>query len=178
MQNLGLILFKNHKLCNLAQKGCTWVLGLVFSYPHRPQCSRFWSIFFSTFSFFFTIKPEIEIRKLKKNSSNGRSHSQTFWRPFYEPLIKTIGWRVEGYIFSQTGRPHLSLHIGPGVKGPTAQGARGPGGPGPWGRGAREPGVMVTGAYSHYLQNCPLSRSSVPLLPITWRAAWAYPCSK
>ena len=28
-------------------------------------------------------------KRMKKNSSNGRSHSQTFWRPFYEPLEKT-----------------------------------------------------------------------------------------
>ena len=70
------------------------IVFLISSTDNWILMSRFsiFCFFFSNFYFtvylLLTIKPEIEMKKkLKKNSSNGRSHSQTFWRPFYEPLI-------------------------------------------------------------------------------------------
>ena len=51
-------------------------------------------IFFQTFTLQFTYSllsnRKLKWKKIEKNSSNGRSHSQTFWRPFYEPLYKNL----------------------------------------------------------------------------------------
>ena len=53
-------------------------------------------IFFSNFYILYSLLSNPKL-KWKKNSSNGRSHSQTFWRPFYEPLPMSASYYLCTY---------------------------------------------------------------------------------